>query len=76
MKDPKYAFKTVSARSYNRNLTDKLYDISNNVNQQQLQSIVADTMKIEDEMSLNLPSTSSSFSHLDAFKKEGDEELP
>jgi hypothetical protein len=76
MEDPKNAFKTVNAKTYDRNLTDKLYEISNNVTPQQLQSIITDNVKIEDEMSLGVPSSSlSSFSDLDAFKKEGDDEI-
>jgi hypothetical protein len=74
MEDPGDAFKTVSARNYNRNLTKKLYEISNNVGEQQLQNIVADNIKIENEMNLNAPSSSSSsFSDMSSFKKEDDE---
>jgi hypothetical protein len=63
--------KTVSARTYDRNLTDKLYDISKNVGQQQLQNIIDENIKIEDEMNLNAPSSSSSaFSDLSSFKEE------
>jgi hypothetical protein len=78
MEDPGDAFKTVSARNYDRNLTNKLYEISNNVSPQQLQSIIADNVKIENENSLNLnvpSSSSSSFSHLDSLKKEDNEFL-
>jgi hypothetical protein len=76
MEDPQDSIKTVSARIYDRNLTDKLYDISKNVGPQQLQNIVAENIKIENEMNFNVPSSSSSsFSDLEAFKKEGDDEL-
>jgi hypothetical protein len=76
MEDPEDAIKTVSARNYDRNLTKKLYEISNNVGPQQLQNIVADNIKIENEMNLNVPSSSSSsFSDLDSFKKEDDDEF-
>jgi hypothetical protein len=77
MEDPKDSLNTVSARTYDRNLTDKLYDISNNVSPQQLQNIIDENIKIENENSLGVPSSSSSsFLDLDAFKKEGDDELP
>jgi hypothetical protein len=76
MEDPEDVFKTVSAKDYNRNLTNKLYEISNNVGPQQLQNIIGDNIKIENENDLNVPSSSSSsFSDLDSFKKEGDDEL-
>jgi hypothetical protein len=73
MEDPQDSLNTVSARTYNRNLPKKLYEISNNVDPQQYQNIVAENIKIENENSLNVPS--SSFSDLDSFKKEGDDEL-
>jgi hypothetical protein len=77
MGDPKDSLNIVSARTYDRNLTDKLYDISNNVSPQQLQNIIDENIKIENENSLGVPSSSSSsFLDLDGFKKEGDEELP
>jgi hypothetical protein len=76
MEDPRNSLKTVSARNYDRNLTDKLYDISNNVGPQQLQNIIDENIKIRNEDSLGVPSSSSSsFSDLDSFKKEGDDEL-
>jgi hypothetical protein len=54
-----------------------LYEISSNVGPLQLQDIITDNIKIENENRLNVPSSSSSsFSDLDAFKKEGDDELP
>jgi hypothetical protein len=49
---------------------NKLYEISNNVGPQQLQNIVDENLKIENEMDLNLLSTSSSFSDLSSFKEE------
>jgi hypothetical protein len=60
MEDPKNSLKTVSARTYDRNLTDKLYDISNNVGPQQLQNIIDENIKIENENSFGVPSSSSS----------------
>jgi hypothetical protein len=71
MKNQKNSFNTVSASNYNRNLTDKLYEISSNVGPQQLQDIISDNIKIENENSLNIPSSSSSsFSDLNSFKQE------
>jgi hypothetical protein len=76
MEDPRDSLKTVSARNYDRNLTKKLYEISNNVGPQQLNSIINDNIKIENENSLNIPSSSSSsFSDMSSFKKEGDDEF-
>jgi hypothetical protein len=71
MEDPKNSLQTVSAQTYDRNLTDKLYEISSNVNPLQLQNIIDDNIKIENENNLNVPSSSSSsFSDLDSFKEE------
>jgi hypothetical protein len=70
MEDLQDSMKIVSG-NYDRNLTNKLYEISSNVGPQQLQSIVADNIKTENENSLNTPSSSSSsFSDLDSFKEE------
>jgi hypothetical protein len=57
MEVPQDSMKTVSATNYNRVLTEKLYDISKNVRQQQLNSIIQDNIKIENENNLNVPST-------------------
>jgi hypothetical protein len=72
MEDPKNSLQTtVSAQTYDRNLTDKLYEISSNVGPLQLQDIITDNIKIENENSLGMPSSSSSsFSDLDSFKQE------
>jgi hypothetical protein len=76
MEDPDDALKTVSASNYNRNLTNKLYEISNNVSQQQLSNIIDENIKIENENNLNVPSLSSSaYSDLDSFKEEDNEKL-
>jgi hypothetical protein len=70
MEDPKNSMNTVSG-NYDCVLTNKLYEISSNVGLQQLQSIVADNIKTENENNLNVPSSSSSsFSDLDSFKQE------
>jgi hypothetical protein len=75
MEDPQDSMKTVSG-NYDRNLPDKLYDISKNVGPQQLQNIIDENIKIENENSFGVvSSSSSSFSDLDMFKKEGDDEL-
>jgi hypothetical protein len=71
MEDPKNSFNTVSAQTNDRNLTDKLYEISSNVGPLQLQNIINDNIKIENENNLNVPSSSSSsFSDLSSFKEE------
>jgi hypothetical protein len=76
MEDPNDSLNTVSASNYNRDLTKRLYDIANNVSPQQYQNIVNQNVKIEDEMSLNVPSSSSSsFSDMSSFKKESDDQL-
>jgi hypothetical protein len=75
MEDPQDSMKIVSG-NYDQHLTNKLYEISSNVGPQQLQSIVADNIKTENENTLNVPSSSSSsFSDLDLFKQE-DKLLP
>jgi hypothetical protein len=77
MEDPQNSMNAVSAQTYDRNLTNKLYEISNNVSQQHLQNIINDNIKTENEFNLNVPSSSSSsFSDLSSFKKEDDGELP
>jgi hypothetical protein len=71
MEDSQDSLKTVNAQTYDRNLTNKLYEISTNVGPQQLQSIINDNIKIENENNLNVPSSSSSsFSDLSSFKEE------
>jgi hypothetical protein len=70
MEDPENTLQTVSASNYDRNFTNKLYEISSNVGPLQLQNIISDNIKIENENNLNMPSTSTSFSDLDSFKKE------
>jgi hypothetical protein len=63
--------KAVSAQTYNRSLTDKLYEISNNINQEQLNSIISDNIKTENEFQLNVPSQSSSLAAFpNSFKDE------
>jgi hypothetical protein len=74
--DPQNSMKTVSAKDYDRVLANKLYEISSNVGQEQLQNIINDNIKIDNENNLNVPSSSSSsFSDLSSFKEE-DKELP
>jgi hypothetical protein len=71
MEDPQNSLQTVSAANYDRVFANKLYEISSNVSPQQLQNIISDNIKIEDENSLSLPSSSSpSFLDLDSFKEE------
>jgi hypothetical protein len=59
MEDPLDSMKTVSAKDYDRGLANKLYEISNNVGQEQLNSIIHENMKIEEKI-LNLPSNTTS----------------
>jgi hypothetical protein len=71
MEDPQDWLNTVSAANYDRKLTNKLYEISSNIGALQLQDIISDNIKIENENNLNIPSSSSSsFSDLDSFKEE------
>jgi hypothetical protein len=70
MEDPGDALKTVSG-NYGRNLTKKLYEISNNVGQQQLQNIINDNIKTENEFQLNVSSQSSSLAAFpNSFQQE------
>jgi hypothetical protein len=70
MEDPQNSLKTVSAKDYDRVLANKLYEISNNVGPQQVQSIVDENMKIEEKI-LNLPDHSTSIPT--SFFKNDDE---
>jgi hypothetical protein len=77
MEDPEDSMKTVSAKDYNRTLPKKLYEISSDVSADQLNSIINDNIKIENENNLNVPSQSSSLAAFpNSFKKEGEELLP
>jgi hypothetical protein len=58
MEDPQNSLKTVSAKDYDRVLPNKLYEISSNVGPQQLQNIINDNIKIENENNLGVPSSS------------------
>jgi hypothetical protein len=71
MEDPQDSMKIVSAKDYNRTLANKLYEISSNVSPLQLQSIVNDNIKIENENNLNVHSQSSSLAAFPGpFKEE------
>jgi hypothetical protein len=48
MEDPQDSMNTVSAQTYDRSLTDKLYDIANNLSAEQLNSIIDENIKIEE----------------------------
>jgi hypothetical protein len=71
MEDSQDSKKTVSASNYDCVLTNKLYDISSNVNSQQLNSIINDNIKTENEFNLNVLSQSSSLTAFpNSFKDE------
>jgi hypothetical protein len=77
MEDPQNSLNTVSAKDYNRVLVKKLYEISSNVSAEQLNSIINDNIKTENEFELNVPSQSSSHvAFPSSFKEEEEEKLP
>jgi hypothetical protein len=75
MEDPKNSLNTVSG-NYDRIFTDKLYEISSKVGPQQLQNIVANNIKIENENNLNVPSTSSSLAAFPSIGFKEEEKMP
>jgi hypothetical protein len=54
MEDPQNSMKTVNARDYDRVFANKLYDIANHDNNEQLQTIIDDNIKTENEMNFDV----------------------
>jgi hypothetical protein len=73
MEDPEDSLKTVNAQNYDRVLENKLYEISNNVSPQQLQSIISENIKTENQ-NLSFPSTNSIADVLPNFFEEEQKE--
>jgi hypothetical protein len=75
MEDPLDSMKTISAKDYDLVFANKLYKISSNINQQQLNSIINNNMKIEEKIA-NLPSNTTSIPTSFFNPKKEEDTLP